>query len=293
MNTRDLDYFRALVDCQNYTMVAKQFTVSQPAVTQAIHRLEKEFAVKLVIQDRRHQQTNITRAGQLLYKNARQIQASLQLAHREIQSTLQTDIRFGLPPIIGTLYFPQIAEKLLQNGLLQQLKITETGSDELLRKLVHGEINIALLGSYLPFDLPTVRAVHLGARPFSIIVSPQNSLAKQAAVSFKNLGQAQFIGLDGKYVHPQAFRAYCDFAGVHPEVIYRTPDISWVKALVKANLGISLLVRDVVKADDGVVCLEIKDQLPVSFNISVVTRAGYLPTTDEQRFIDQLLKMKI
>ncbi|MCT4467055.1 LysR family transcriptional regulator, partial [Lactiplantibacillus plantarum] len=40
-------------------------------------------------------------------------------------------------------------------------------------------------------------------------------------------------------------------------------------------------------------CLEIKDQLPVSFNISVVTRAGYLPTTDEQRFIDQLLKMKI
>ena len=104
MNTRDLDYFRALVDCQNYTMVAKQFAVSQPAVTQAIHRLEKEFAVKLVIQDRRHQQTNITRAGQLLYKNARQIQASLQLAHREIQSTLQTDIRFGLPPIIGTLY---------------------------------------------------------------------------------------------------------------------------------------------------------------------------------------------
>ncbi|WP_368858690.1 LysR family transcriptional regulator, partial [Oceanobacillus saliphilus] len=38
MNTRDLDYFRALVDCQNYTMVAKQFAVSQPAVTQAIHR---------------------------------------------------------------------------------------------------------------------------------------------------------------------------------------------------------------------------------------------------------------
>jgi len=141
MNTRDLDYFRALVDCQNYTMVAKQFAVSQPAVTQAIQRLEKEFAVKLVIQDRRHQQTHITRTGLLLYKNAQQIQASLKLAHQEIKSAQQTDIRFGLPPIIGTLYFPQIAEKLLQNGLLQQLKITETGSDELLRKLVHGEIN--------------------------------------------------------------------------------------------------------------------------------------------------------
>ncbi|MDC6398082.1 LysR family transcriptional regulator [Lactiplantibacillus pentosus] len=293
MNTRDLDYFRALVDCQNYTMVARQFAVSQPAVTQAIHRLEKEFAVKLVIQDRHHQQTNITRAGHLLYKNAQQIQASLRLAHQEIDSAQQAEIRFGLPPIIGTLYFPQIAEKLLQNGLLQQLKITETGSDELLHELVKGEINIALLGSYLPFDLPTVHAVKLGARPFSIIVSPQNSLATQTSIGFKDLGQAQFIGLDGKYVHPQAFQAYCDFAGVHPEVIYRTPDISWVKALVKANLGISMLVRDVVKPDDGVVCLDIEDQLPVSFNISVVTRAGYLPTDDEQRFIDQLLKMTV
>ncbi|MCT3301158.1 LysR family transcriptional regulator [Lactiplantibacillus pentosus] len=293
MNTRDLDYFRALVDCQNYTMVARQFAVSQPAVTQAIHRLEKEFAVKLVIQDRHHQQTNITRAGHLLYKNAQQIQASLRLAHQEIDSAQQAEIRFGLPPIIGTLYFPQIAEKLLQNGLLQQLKITETGSDELLHKLVKGEINIALLGSYLPFDLPTVHAVKLGARPFSIIVSPQNSLATQTSIGFKDLGQAQFIGLDGKYVHPQAFQAYCDFAGVHPEVIYRTPDISWVKALVKANLGISMLVRDVVKPDDGVACLDIEDQLPVSFNISVVTRAGYLPTDDEQRFIDQLLKMTV
>ncbi|MCT3311439.1 LysR family transcriptional regulator [Lactiplantibacillus pentosus] len=293
MNTRDLDYFRALVDCQNYTMVARQFAVSQPAVTQAIHRLEKEFAVKLVIQDRHHQQTNITRAGHLLYKNAQQIQASLRLAHQEIDSAQQAEIRFGLPPIIGTLYFPQIAEKLLQNGLLQQLKITETGSDELLHKLVKGEINIALLGSYLPFDLPTVHAVKLGARPFSIIVSPQNSLATQTNIGFKDLGQAQFIGLDGKYVHPQAFQAYCDFAGVHPEVVYRTPDISWVKALVKANLGISMLVRDVVKPDDGVVCLDIEDQLPVSFNISVVTRAGYLPTDDEQRFIDQLLKMTV
>ncbi|EIW14565.1 malolactic regulator, LysR family [Lactiplantibacillus pentosus KCA1] len=293
MNTRDLDYFRALVDCQNYTMVARQFAVSQPAVTQAIHRLEKEFAVKLVIQDRHHQQTNITRAGHLLYKNAQQIQASLRLAHQEIDSAQQAEIRFGLPPIIGTLYFPQIAEKLLQNGLLQQLKITETGSDELLHKLVKGEINIALLGSYLPFDLPTVHAVNLGARPFSIIVSPQNSLASQTSIAFKDLGQAQFIGLDGKYVHPQAFQAYCDFAGVHPEVIYRTPDISWVKALVKANLGISMLVRDVVKPDDGVVCLDIEDQLPVSFNISVVTRAGYMPTDDEQRFIDQLLKMTV
>ena len=43
MNTRDLQYFQALVKYKNYTRVAKEFGVSQPTVTQAIKRLEKEW----------------------------------------------------------------------------------------------------------------------------------------------------------------------------------------------------------------------------------------------------------
>jgi len=293
VNTRDLAYFKALVEQQNYTAVAKTFAVSQPAVTQAIQRLEKEFQVKLVVQDRRHQQTQITRAGQLLYRNACQIQTSLQLAHQEIDNAKLADIQFGLPPIIGTLYLPQIAGELLRSGLLQKLTITENGSDELLRKLVAGEINVALLGSYLPLNLPEVQAIQIGSRPFSIIVGPHNALAQQATVDFKDLAQAEFIGFDGNFVHPQAFQAYCDFAGIQPSVIYRSPDMAWIKALVKADLGISLLVRDAVHADDGVKCLTINDNVPVRFNVSVVTRTGYVPTVMEQQFIDQLLKMKI
>ncbi|VDG17647.1 LysR family transcriptional regulator [Lactobacillus pentosus] [Lactiplantibacillus mudanjiangensis] len=293
MNTRDLAYFRALVEKKNYTVVAQQFSVSQPAVTQAIHRLEREFDVKLVLQDRSHQRTEITRAGQLLYKNAQAIQANISLAHREIDSAKQPAIRFGLPPIIGTMYFPNIAGELLNQGFLKQLAITETGSGELLTKLQAGDIDIALLGSYAPLDLPTIQAFPLGERPFSVIVSPKHRLAQQPTVAFKDLTHEKFIGLTGKFVHPGAFNAYCRFAGVQPEIIYNTPDIAWAKGLVKANLGISLLVRDIVNSDDGVVCLSISDPVPTSFHVSVAIRTGYVVTEREQQFIDELLTMPI
>ena len=41
MNTRDLQYFVALVKYKNYTQVAKLFKVSQPTITQSIQRLER------------------------------------------------------------------------------------------------------------------------------------------------------------------------------------------------------------------------------------------------------------
>lgn len=47
----------------------------------------------------------------------------------------------------------------------------EMGLDELLCKLVYGEINIVLLGFYLLFDLLIVCVVYLGVWLFSIIVS--------------------------------------------------------------------------------------------------------------------------
>lgn len=101
MHSKDIKYFDALVKFQNYTRV-----FSQPTITQAVKRLEKEFGSQLVVQDWSHQKTVITRAGLLLSKNGAMIEHYLSLAHHEIDNTKKSQIRLGLPPIIGTYYFP-------------------------------------------------------------------------------------------------------------------------------------------------------------------------------------------
>ena len=125
MNTRDLQYFVALVKFKNYTQVAKQFQVSQP--TQAIQRLEREFGAQLVRKDRVHRDEMITRSGRLLYANAQLINEKIELTHKEIRRANQKQIRFGMPPIIGRLYISKIVSEFSKD-LLSRLKITSVGS---------------------------------------------------------------------------------------------------------------------------------------------------------------------
>lgn len=101
--------------------------------------------------------------------------------------------------------------------------------------------------------------------------------------------------LNRKFVHPKAFKAYCQFSGVNPAVIYKTPDISWITSLVKENLGISLLARDVVSAsdEDELACLQVLDPVAERFNVSIVIRQGYVLTKEEEHFIKDLKQLKI
>lgn len=293
MNTRDLQYFVALVKYKNYTQVAKQFQVSQPTITQAIQRLEREFGAPLVRKDRVHRDEMITRSGRLLYANAQLINEKIELTHKEIRRANQKQIRFGMPPIIGKLYISKIVSEFSKD-LLSRLKITSVGSHELLNQVRNGKIDIALLGSTAPINEPGVFADLIATRRFGVIVSTANPLAQRDQVSFKELANERFISFDQQYVHQAAFRAYCTYAQINPTVVmYRIPNISWIKELVRQDVGISLMVKDAVANEPGIKLVEITDPLPERFYISVAIREGYVLSADEQDFLDRLRKLPI
>lgn len=293
MNTRDLQYFVALVKYKNYTQVAKQFQVSQPTITQAIQRLEREFGAPLVRKDRVHRDEMITRSGRLLYANAQLINEKIELTHKEIRRANQKQIRFGMPPIIGKLYISKIVSEFSKD-LLSRLKITSVGSHELLNQVRNGKIDIALLGSTAPINEPGVFADLIATRRFGVIVSTANPLAQRDQVSFKELANERFISFDQQYVHQAAFRAYCTYAQINPTVaMYRIPNISWIKELVRQGIGISLMVKDAVANEPGIKLVEITDPLPERFYISVAIREGYVLSADEQDFLDRLRKLPI
>lgn len=295
MNTKDLDYFRTLVEKRNYTEVAEIFNVSQPTITQAIKRLEKEFETKLVNVDRVHQKTEITRTGYLLFEQSLSIQKSLDLAHKEIEAANSKKIKFGLPPIIGTLYFPQVVGEIAKTNLLDKLNIFESGSHTLFNQLESGDIDIAIIGSLLPINNPNFKAIHLGTRPFSLIVSSDNPLAQsKEAIDFKDLGDQKFIDFAGQFIHGQILHDYFEHTGISPEIIQQTPDISWYKSLIRADIGIGILVRDEInKYDENITCLEIKNPIPENFNISIVYRSDYILKDEEQLLVSILKEIAV
>ena len=293
MNTRDLQYFVALVKYKNYTRVAEVFNVSQPSITQAIQRLEKEFNAQLIRKDRFHRDEMITRSGKLLYENAMLINEKINLTRKEIDRANQKQIRFGLPPIIGKLYISKIVEEF-SGDLLPRLRITAVGSHDLLTQLQKGKIDIAILATTSPINEEDVFAELITTRPFSVIVSEKNPLAKKDAVHFKELADQEFINYDQQYVHQSAFQAYCAYAQIKPKIIvYRLPNVSWVKELVRQDKGISVMVKDAATNEPGIKALDILDPIPEKFYISIVTREGYVLSDDEKDFIERIKKLHL
>lgn len=282
MKIKDLEYYQQLVKNKNFSKVAQYFGVSQPTITMAIQRLEKDFGTTFFIRDHVHQQLHITATGRQFANHVAVILNELQIARQEIDRAKSDKIRFGLPPIIGNYYFPSLSPQLMRQQLLTNLESEERGSKALLKMLEHGDIDIALLGSLTALHHPRLRTKELAQYPFCIVVGPRYRLAHQQTVNFTDLKDEQFIIPATGFVHEQAFKQMCRNAHFRPHILYRTPDIHVIKAMVSENLGITFLTSLAVQQSDRVTALKIVGNDQPVFRLSAAVRSTAELTTKEE-----------
>lgn len=284
MNIKELYYYHDLVRTKNFSQVAADFNISQPTVTMAIKRLEESFGTTFFMRDRSHHQLTVTSTGLQFDQHVQRIIEELEIAQKELARAKQERISFGLPPIIGSWYFPRFTPALLQAGLLNQLEVVDHGSASLLQLLAKGELDLALLGSLQPFQQPSLRARVIDKVPIRIIVAKDHPLAAfKDGVSFAQAAQYPFITLDDEYVHAQAFRQAARLARVRPKIVFKTSDVQILKALVANNSGISFLTDLALDDNDGLAALPLTDGSQPEFIISLAARANRLLTPNAQR----------
>lgn len=284
MNIKELYCYHDLVRTKNFSQVASDFNISQPTVTMAIKRLEESFGTTFFMRDRSHHQLTVTNTGLQFDQHVQRIIEELEIAKKELTRAKQERISFGLPPIIGSWYFPRFTPALLQAGLLNQLEVVDHGSASLLQLLAKGELDLALLGSLQPFQQPSLRACVIDKAPIRIIVAKDHPLAAfKDGVSFAQAAQYPFITLDDEYVHSQAFRQAARLARVRPKIVFKTSDVQILKALVANNSGISFLTDLALDDNDGLVALPLTDGSQPEFIISLAARANRLLTPNAQR----------
>lgn len=284
MNIKELYYYHDLVRTKKFSQVAADFNISQPTVTMAIKRLEESFGTTFFMRDRSHHQLTVTSTGLQFDQHVQRIIEELEIAQKELARAKQERISFGLPPIIGSWYFPRFTPALLQAGLLNQLEVVDHGSASLLQLLAKGELDLALLGSLQPFQQPSLRARVIDKAPIRIIVAKDHPLAAfKDGVSFAQAAQYPFITLDDEYVHAQAFRQAARLARVRPKIVFKTSDVQILKALVANHSGISFLTDLALDGDDGLAALPLTDGSQPEFIISLAARANRLLTPNAQR----------
>ncbi|GAP01342.1 LysR substrate binding domain protein [Fructobacillus fructosus] len=151
MRIQDLEYYLALAELGSFSQVSKRFNISQPTVSLAMQRLEKELTSELIWRDPGHQKMAFTHPGQILLEHAKKIVQEYQQAQVAIQKEAEQKFALGLSEMVDLAYYPAIKEHLsdhffthLQKSLVQRnegLRLLQDGKVDAL--LVIGSANLA------------------------------------------------------------------------------------------------------------------------------------------------------
>ncbi|MEU2084301.1 LysR family transcriptional regulator [Streptomyces albus] len=260
-----LRYFRAAAELGSMTAAAQRISVSQSAVSTAVHHLERELGVQLLI--RRHARgLELTAAGERFLQELRGFLThaeELTESARSLGSDLVGELSVGCFQTLTPFYLPMLLREFGARQPAVRVEAVEGDMAEVQESLRTGVCELALLYD-MDLDGDIEREVLAMAPPY-VLVPEGHRLAGCSGVRLADLADEPMVLLDLP-VSREYFRSVVARAGAEPRISHRTKSYETVRALVAAGYGWSLLNQRPAhdRTYDGarVVCLPPADRLP-------------------------------
>lgn len=279
MNIFQLSCFLAVVETLNFARAAEQLHVTQPAVTQQIHSLEKELNVKLF--KRTTRTVKMTEEGLLFLNDARHIVAISERAKKRFENPYGRDIRVlsvGCYSYAQLFLLPDVLRKLTQQYTDIHPRLQVVPFQHLYRLLEEDEVD-AIIGFREP-DSNKITAIYkeLKKVPVVCICSNENPLSQRKCVSMEDMKKEKLILLDPA-------KAQADVAqlqgllmgGRAPSEFYFCESAEAAVVLTKAGFGISILPDLLIPPTLSLARVPIEGVGPASFGIYYKSVQGNAP----------------
>src|SRR5271157_5159252 len=191
MEISQLEAFVAVVEEKSFSRAAAKLLRTQPAISQAIRRLEEWTGEPLL--DRSSRSGILTEAGRMVYENAERVlnlRAETRAALNELRALERGKLTVGANETTA-LYLLPVLKRFRQRHPPVQVIVKRCLSREIPGTLVRHEIDLGVL-SYNPRN-PDLESSVVSLDELCMIVPPQHALANTHEVSVRDLGNESFI----------------------------------------------------------------------------------------------------
>lgn len=244
MEFRDLKSFMEVAVHKSFTKAAKQSYLTQSALSKAVKKLEDELQVSLF--ERSTRQLQLTDAGRLVYQQGHKALAAiseLNVLLDELKDLSSGKIKIGVPPLIGTLFFPSIAQRFHQKHPIVSLELVEYGAKQIGKLVEEGEIDLGIV--VLPVNEDKFNTYPFIEDEFVLYLHENHKLTSQKNIYLNELRNEKFILFSEDFsLHDYIIQA-CEEVGFTPDISYQSSQWDLMIELVSSNLGITLLPKSV------------------------------------------------
>ena len=256
----DLDLLRTFVvvcDEGSLTRAASKLFRTQPAITQQIQNLEREFGYPLLERTARgvhptpQGKTLRTRAGRLFREWDGVVDEM-----RDLSEGVRGDLRIACSDTVARYFLPRILSEFVRRHPGVKLGLRNASSPEIARLVEDGECEIGFVLLPLPQSKLTLRPVlaytHVAAYPPDREV-PATPIAAQ------ELGHERLVLLPRETRTRRHIEEGFQRQGIFPEEVLEVGNVSVQKALVRSGLGVGILPDYALDPDDDLHCRPIAD----------------------------------
>ncbi|ADD44859.1 LysR family transcriptional regulator [Stackebrandtia nassauensis] len=243
MQLPQLKSFVTVCDTRHFTRAAELLHVAQPSLSQQIKALEHELGTPLF----RRARGNITPtdAGAALLPVARRILADTELAYREVADTVDLRrgrVRLGAPPSLCASLVPDIFRVFHDRYPGVELTVDEGGSQDLVRTLTDGELDLALIITHQTGRPAALRVAELLHENLVVASAPQlPPPGKRARITVADLRDQPLVMFRRGYDLRESTITACREAGFEPTFTVEGGEMDAVLGFVRAGLGLAVV----------------------------------------------------
>ena len=240
MRIEQLEYIAAVVQHGSLRRASDQLHISQPALSEAVSKLERELGVSLL--DRRRSGARISRRGRDLLENMVEVLEAVDRLRTAAgdQSSATRVIRIGtVSAATSTLVVPAVRDFRAVHPEAT-IEVVNTRQAQIHQGLMEGTLDLGLVnlleGDDPPGDLVGTGLVH--GRPVAVLRG-DHPLSAQDQVTTDDLRREPFIAMREGYLMHRFMQRL--FEANPPTVSYTTDGAELGKVMVAEGLGVTVL----------------------------------------------------
>jgi DNA-binding transcriptional LysR family regulator len=240
VDLRQLEILRAVAQTGSFTSAGEQLHLSQSAVSRQILLLEEELSEQLFL--RLGRKIRITPAGTTLLGLSQRMFDDLEQTRASILDTQQTvkgTLRLVGGMTVCLYVFPPRLKAFRKDHPAVDVKLMPGATPRLIRQLRSGTADLGLLT--LPVDDPTLVSVPVMREELLLVTAPQHPLARKKHLTPQDLARQPFVLFEAGSGTRRAIEEFFVSEQIAPTVVTETENVEIIKALVRINMGVTII----------------------------------------------------
>ena len=261
MNLQQLQYFKVISQTNNFTTASNILSITQPALSKAISKLEEELDVQLF--EREGRNIKITKYGEVFLKYAESalddIEKGIEKIH-DMKTNNDNIISIASTYCIGATFIPFLISNFINSHIQTRFNFNNQRTEEIFKDLKYERVDLGFFDSIEKIDkYSEIETILVKKEEYVLIVPKNHHLANREEVELKELKDEYFIAYNDRNNEKKI--SYSELIGYTPKIAVEPTEATMLASLVAAGAGIAIILNTPMINTNKLSIIKIKDYI--------------------------------